>query len=39
MSVRLGNRTAALALFRRVRNAITGKIKINNNAHGEYNCI
>jgi hypothetical protein len=39
MSDRLGKRTAALRLFRRVINAMTGKIKSNNNAHGEYSCI
>lgn len=39
MSVRLGNLTAAVHLFRRVRYAATGRIKSNNNAQGEYSCI
>jgi hypothetical protein len=39
MSARLGKRTAALRLFRRVKYAVAGKIRSNNNAHGEYSCI
>jgi len=39
MSVRLGNLTAAVRLLRRVRYAMTGNIRSNNNAQGEYSCI